>query len=265
MALWRAPKPWTHRGGDRVVRACGFLRRKGIILFKIRTIRLSAGIVIAMLAVVAAVLAIVGVRVGSGSAAAANGPVPTSASALAFHDSMRKLWEDHITWTRNVIISFEMNEPDPTAVLPDLDAAVSRLLKNQADIGNAIKPYYGDAAGDQLTDLLRQHILIAADVLTAAKTGDSTALADAQQRWYANAHDIAVFLNSANPDNWPLDAMDQMMKDHLDATTAEAVARLKGDWAGDVSAYDNVHAQALQMADMLSSGIIAQFPAQFRP
>jgi hypothetical protein len=219
---------------------------------------------------VLAALALGAVRTASGgdgrhTGRSSHGHAPISASALTFHDAMRKLWEDHITWTRNVIISFEMNVPNRNAVLPDLNAAVGRLLQNQADIGDAIKPYYGDAAGDQLTSLLREHILIAADVLVAAKTGNATALADAQRRWYANAHDIAVFLSTADPKHWPLDQMDQMMKDHLDATTAEAVARLHSDWNADVAAYDNVHNQALEMADMLSNGIIEQFPSKFHP
>jgi hypothetical protein len=183
---------------------------------------------------------------------------PVSQSALAFHDQMRKLWEDHITWTRNVIISFD-------AGLPDVNTVIGRLLQNQTDIGDAIKPYYGDGAGDQLTALLREHILGAAQVLAALKAGNQTALQQALAAWYANAHDIAVFLSSANPRNWPLAEMDQMMRDHLDATTREAVARNAGDWDGDVAAYDAVHVQILAMADMLSSGIIAQFPNRFRP
>jgi hypothetical protein len=183
---------------------------------------------------------------------------PISRSELAFHDQMRKLWEDHITWTRNVIISFQ-------ADLPDLNAAIARLLQNQADIGNAIKPYYGEAAGDQLTALLREHILGAAKVLAALKAGDQAALQAALADWYANAHDIAVFLSTANPESWPLAEMDQMMRDHLDATTREAVARHDGHWNADVAAYDAVHVQAITMADMLSNGIIAQFPKLFRP
>src|SRR5918912_3340251 len=123
------------------------------------------------------------------AARAASAHRPIFPSQLAFHDQMRKLWEDHITWTRNVIISFE-------ADLPDLDAALARLLRNQTDIGNAIKPYYGEAAGDQLTGLLREHILGAAKVLAALKAGDQPALQAALDAWYANAHEIAVFLNS---------------------------------------------------------------------
>lgn len=226
---------------------------------------ISASVAIVALVAALAVLALAGAGAGPASGKPPAGVAPISQSALRLHDAMRKLWEDHITWTRNVIISFELNEPDPGTVLPDLNATLDRLFQNQVDIGNAIKPFYGEAAGNQLTALLHDHIAIAGEILTALKTGDTAGLADAQKRWYANAHDIAVFLSTANPDNWPLAEMDEMMKDHLDATTAEAVARFNSNWSGDVAAYENVHTQILGMADMLSDGIIAQFPAAFRP
>src|ERR1051326_3011318 len=187
-----------------------------------------------------------------------------SHSALVFHDAMRKLWEEHITYTRNVIISFELNEPDAGTVLPDLGTVVDRLLQNQVDIGDAIKPYYGTAAGNQLTALLQEHITGAAAVLTALKTNDQAGLQTALAAWYANAHEIAVFLSNANPRNWPLAEMDQMMREHLDTTTAEAVARHDSNWSEDVAAYDRVHEVILEMADMLSDEIIAQFPNRFR-
>src|SRR5919202_2340779 len=100
---------------------------------------------------------------------------------------MRGLWEDHVTWTRVVIIS-------AAAGLPDYQVAVGRLLKNQEDIGNAIKPFYGEAAGTELTRLLKDHITTAADLLVAAKTGNTSAQQEASTRWYANADDIARFL-----------------------------------------------------------------------
>jgi len=178
-----------------------------------------------------------------------------SAQQLAFHDGMRKLWEDHITWTRLFIVSF-------AAGLPDTDLTAQRLLQNQTNLGNAIKPFYGDAAGRHLTALLRDHILIAADLLQAAKAGNSAGVADASARWYANADEIATFLHQANPDEWPLDEMKLMMRKHLDLTLAEAVARLHADWPADIAAYEQVHHEILQMADMLSVGIIHQFPKQ---
>ena len=179
-----------------------------------------------------------------------------SAKAVAFQRSMDKLWEDHITWTRMVIVDF-------AAGLPDLKTAEVRLLRNQTDIGNAVKPYYGPAAGDKLTTLLRTHILEAVPVLQYAKTGDKAKLTRALAAWYANAHQIAVFLHSANPHNWSLSAMDTMMKNHLALTTKEAVSRLQGNWAADVAAYDQVHTEILDMSHMLATGIIAQFSERF--
>jgi hypothetical protein len=176
--------------------------------------------------------------------------------AQAFHDAMRKLWEDHITWTRMVIVS-------TFADLPDQGPTVQRLLQNQEEIGDAIKPFYGDAAGEQLSALLQDHILIAAEILQAAEDGDTAALEDATERWYANADDIAEFLHAANPENWPLEEMRAMMREHLDLTIQEAVAYLNGDYSASIDFYDQVHIQALEMADMLSEGIIRQFPNKF--
>src|SRR5512143_4152190 len=147
--------------------------------------------------------------------------------------------------------------------LPDKDATAQRLLANQADIGNAIKPFYGDAAGEKLTALLKDHILGAADLLAAAQAGDKAKVDAASQKWYQNANDIAAFLNSANAKNWPLPAMQDAMKTHLDQTLKEAVDRLQGKYADDIKDYDAIHAHILDMADALSGGIIAQFPDKF--
>jgi hypothetical protein len=195
------------------------------------------------------------------TAALVAGPVLASDKVpqreVAFRNDMRKLWEDHITWTRLFIVS-------AVADLPDAGPAAERLLQNQADIGNALKPFYGEAAGEQLTALLRDHILIAADLVTAAKAGDTAAFEAAHARWYANADEIAAFLASANPHHWPQAEMSAMMREHLDLTLQEASARLAGDWAADIAAYDQIHTQILHMADMLSDGIVSQFPKSFK-
>jgi hypothetical protein len=184
-------------------------------------------------------------------------PQRLNARQLAFHDGMRKLWEDHITWTRLAIVSF-------AGGLPDLQATEARLLRNQADIGNAIKPYYGKKAGDRLTALLREHILGAVALLTAAKGGDPTQIQQASDAWYRNANQIADFLHTADPHNWPRAEMRAMMKTHLDQTLKEAQDQLTGNFADSVRDYDAVHRHILEMADMLSDGIVKQFPRKFR-
>ncbi|HET7720527.1 MAG TPA: hypothetical protein VFK43_11205, partial [Acidimicrobiales bacterium] len=182
-------------------------------------------------------------------------PVEPSAKAVLRTD-MRKLWEDHVTWTRLFIVS-------ALAAAPDTDATAQRLLKNQGDIGNAIKPLYGDAAGAQLTALLRDHILTAADLLGAAKAGDSAKVTTTSARWYANADEIAGLLAKANPAHWPVSPMGPMMREHLDHTLSEAVNQLKGDFAAGIADYDRIHLQILEMSDMLTDGIVRQHPGQF--
>ena len=179
-----------------------------------------------------------------------------SRQAVVFRNKMRKLWEDHIVWTRQFIVSSVAN-------LPDADTAAGRLLANQDHIGNAIKPYYGEGAGEALSALLRDHILIAADILSAAKSGDSAGVEEANARWHDNADEIADFLAAANPRHWPQNEMRDMMDEHLEWTLSEAVARLNADWDADVAAYDRIHRDILHMADMLSIGIIKQFPGRF--
>lgn len=176
-------------------------------------------------------------------------------TASELQTAMRQLWEDHITWTRNVIFNV-IDE------LPGTNEAVGHLLQNQDDIGNAIKPFYGEGAGNQLATLLREHITTAATVLTALDDGDSGGLNAALEAWYANADAIAAFLSGANG-AWPQEEMKAMMREHLDLTTQEAVARKQGNYAADVAAYDEIHRQILEMADMLTDGIVKQFPQMF--
>ena len=173
-----------------------------------------------------------------------------------FNDDMRQLWSDHVVWTRNVIINVMDGAPGTTE-------AVNRLLQNQEDIGDAIKPYYGEANGDALTDLLVVHINQAATILTAAKAGDDGTFNATKELWYDNGDDIAEFLNVANPQHFLLADMKAMMKQHLDLTLEEAVARLNGDYEADVIAFDKVYEHILMMADDLSEGIALQFPDKF--
>lgn len=177
-------------------------------------------------------------------------------SKAAFHDAMRKLWEDHVTWTRLFIVSAVGN-------LPDKDATTQRLLQNQTDIGNAVAEFYGKDAGNKLTALLRDHILIAANIVAAAKAGDNPKVASENKRWRDNATEIATFLHGANPKHWPLATLQSAMFTHLDQTLDEATHQLKGDYAASVKDYEHVVEHILGMADVLSDGIIAQFPKKF--
>jgi hypothetical protein len=178
------------------------------------------------------------------------------AKQIALYQAMDALWADHMQYTYDTVNAFFTNEAE---LQPTLD----RLLQNQADIGNAIKPYYGEEAGDALTDLLTTHIKDAVPVLTAAKNGNQAALDKGLNEWFANANDIANFLSTANPDNWPTSATEPMMKGHIEQTTAYATDLLKGNYAKSIKTYDEAKAHMLMLADTLASGIINQFPDKF--
>jgi hypothetical protein len=275
-------------------------------------------------------------------------PRGTSQSAIgrqAFHDRMRELWSDHIVYTRNFIVS-------AAAALPDTSDVLQRLLRNQDEIGEAIKPYYGDAAGTQLASLLRNHIQLAGKAVVTAK-GTSTAMSGmnmqdsrmsdtvsartdtvqikaqyptaagrmsdtarvkvsgsvrpdttqknaqsnpagyVQNRDYAstqssqsqmgqqvaqvdsnalnqavtalkaNGDSIAAFLSQANPRGFPRETMRSAIQMHLTLLLQEVTAHLKKDWSGSVAAFDESQHQAMQMADVLSDGIMKQFPSRF--
>lgn len=176
-------------------------------------------------------------------------------TAQSFREAMRNLWSDHVVWTREYIVAAVADQPSAKA-------AATRLLKNQEDIGKAIAPYYGADAGNKLTELLKQHIMIAVDLVAAAKVNDAAKQTAADKRWHTNAEEIATFLSGANP-NWPKPALLGMLNEHLTLTTQEAVARLKGNWDDDVAAFDKIYKQAMMMADALADGIIKQHATMF--
>jgi len=179
----------------------------------------------------------------------------TSDAQGALRTGLRKLWADHAIWTRQYIVAFASDGGDA-------GAAANRLLKNQEHIGNAIVPFYGEAAGAQLTTLLKQHILIAVDLLTAAKAGDDAEFQRQDTRWSDNADEIAALLSGANP-HWPRNDVYDLLSVHLKLTKDEAVARLTGNWDGDVSAFDDIFTEIMTVSDTLADGIVSQFPDRF--
>lgn len=166
-------------------------------------------------------------------------------------NSFRKLWFEHVVWTRLFIIS-------TAADLGDIKPVTARLLRNPVDFEDALKPFYGESKSKKFSDLLTEHLTIAAQLVNAAKAGDTEAVGEAQKKWYANADEIADFLSSINP-YWSKSHWTIMLHDHLKLTETEATERLAGQYAQDVALFDAIEDQALVMADDMAEGIIRQF------
>jgi hypothetical protein len=177
---------------------------------------------------------------------------PVNADNWQLNNLMRMLWEQHATWTRMTIISIAEG-------LPDEAQTTMRLLRNPGDIAAVFRPLYGNSIADRLSDLIKEHLVIAADLVKAAKAGNSAAAAEIERRWYANADEIAAFLSCINP-YWSREGMTRMWHEHLSLVKAQAVARLKKDYRSDIALYDEGERLLLDMADDFTCGIIRQFP-----
>lgn len=193
--------------------------------------------------------------------AVAEKKAPTKATSyteahIKLKSEMQELWIEHAWWTRSFIVS-------NLAGLEDQQAVLKRLLQNQVDIGDAIKPYYGEEAGTKLTELLKEHILIAGNIIEAAKKGDQANVDKFNKEWTRNADQIVDFLTSANP-NWDKKELTDMFNIHLKFTTDEVVHRLKKDWEADIQSADQNEEHLIHMADFLTDGIVKQFPKKFK-
>ena len=177
-------------------------------------------------------------------------------SRAELHDSMRKLWSDHASYTREYIIA-------AVAGLPDKDAITQRLLQNQNDIGAAVARFYGSESGGKLAGLLKAHIVTAGELVAAAKAGNAAKTDSVDTKWHANADEIAEFLHGANSSGWATAKVRNAMYVHCAETRSMLEHRLKKDYAGEIQDADAISQQVLMMADMLTDGIVAQFPAKF--
>ncbi|RSL33911.1 glycosyltransferase [Salibacterium salarium] len=179
-----------------------------------------------------------------------------SQSEVQFENEFRRLWIDHVLWTSNYITSAT------TAGAEDQEQVLARLLKNQEEIGNAVKPVYGEDAGNKLTDLLKEHIVIAGKIVDAAKDGKEDIVNQLNKEWYRNADDIAEFLSGANP-NLKNENLKKLLYTHLELVTDDLIASLEKEWDARIVAIDEGITHIILMADAISEGVVKQFPEKF--
>ena len=168
----------------------------------------------------------------------------------------RLLWMEHVNWTRMTIISIVFQ-------LPDLPFVQQRLLQNATDLGNCLRPFYGDQIADYYAKLIQEHLVIAAELVTAAVKGDTNTVNTKEKEWYKNADDIVSFLSKINP-YLSKEALQEMFYKHLELTKNEAVTMIQKNYKADVEVFDEIEAQALAMSDMIASAIIMQFFDRFK-
>lgn len=173
-----------------------------------------------------------------------------SRKELELNNQMRLLWEQHVYWTRLAISGIVFASPD-------LEQSTERLLRNPGDFAAVLTPFYGERAMAKFTELFTAHLTIAAQLVSELKAGNSRKAAETERRWYENANQIAGFFAAVNP-CWSLRRWQEMLYSHLSMTKKEAAAFLSGNYAESVSIFDCIEKRALEMADVMTRGIIRQ-------
>lgn len=172
-------------------------------------------------------------------------------SELEIMNRFRLLWEQHSEWTRASIIAIVFD-------LPNREPTVNRLLRNPKDFARVFRVFYGQRIADEFDRLLTEHLVLAAQLVEAVLAGNTREAEIINNRWYKNARDIARFLASINP-FWSEEEWRTMLFEHLDFVAREATTLINGEYQANVDLYDPLELQALEMADMMSEGIIKQF------
>ena len=170
-------------------------------------------------------------------------------------EQMNLVWEQHIMWTRMLLISIAEN-------LKDLEATQTRLLRNPKDIADVFRPYYGNSVSNEIQRLLTEHLVIGKDLIVALKNKNQEQANTLSTRWYQNADRMTEAFSSINS-FYPREEVRRMLYEHLRLTTEEVNARLKGDYVADINAYDMVQKEILKMSSFFVNGIIMQFPDLF--
>lgn len=171
---------------------------------------------------------------------------------MELSNTLRRLWMEHVFWTR-LFIQSTLN------TTADLDDVTARLLRNPTDFAAVLRPLYGNQAAAQFESLLRDHLTIAAQLVNAVKAGDANAYNAQRLKWYANADALATFLAEINP-YWNMRDWQKMLYDHLYMTEEEVMQYAGKDYAASIRQFDDIQREALEMADMMATGIMRQFP-----
>ena len=174
-----------------------------------------------------------------------------SKTELEIINRFRILWNQHSEWTRMAIIAIVFESPNE-------EETINRLLRNPKDFATTLRVFYGERVAKEFSDLLTDHLTIAAQLVKAIMAGDTDEAEELNRRWYQNAEDIAKLLGKVNP-CWSRTEWREMLFEHLGFVSEEAITLINGEYEKNILVYDDLELQSLEMADMMSEGIIKQF------
>ena len=180
--------------------------------------------------------------------------VKSAKNEIALNQNLRKLWADQATWTYKYIISNLERLFDNKFVLV-------RLLNNQEFLGSSISNFFGTYNTQKFIDLMKEHVDLIGQLIEILKSGSKTRLDNLTIKWQQNAEEIAQLLASVNP-NWKKENL-IILFNNIQAIKDQIMARLHKKWDVDIKLLNKTIEHNLHIADVLTEGIVKQFPDKF--
>lgn len=174
--------------------------------------------------------------------------------APELHQAMRGLWHGHLVATRDYALAVKKGD---TAAA---DKAAGAAVANAKEIAGAVAGFYGQAGGDGILKLLGGHWGGVKAMTDAQHAGDQAGVDKAMQSLTANAAEIAKFLHTANPENWPQDTVEGLLLGHVAGHKAQIQQIMAGDMKAEASTWKSMQTHMDTIADALADGLAKQFP-----
>lgn len=178
------------------------------------------------------------------------------ASVLETKMVLRDLWVEHVFWIRSYVLATHAQDQ------AQCDVAETEVVTNARALAQSVAPFYGESAADGLFDLLAGHWAAVRGFNTATLETSAAAQQAAIDELTVNAHEIAAFLNGANP-YLPEDAVFGLLSAH----GAHHVAQIKqidaDDFAGEAATWQQMRHHMFVIADAIADALAKQFPEKF--
>jgi len=197
------------------------------------------------------------------------GPLPTfviNESTLTFRMDSRTIWTKFALGLVNLSVARQ-------GKLDSAGQVEGRLIKAASSIGDFFVPYYGMTAGYKIGALLAAYARIGIDTIHTVQNGKD--LNQFRTLWISPINELADYLNELNPSNFPKELLVDMFTNLAAYWTDNIKARFASDESADAISLDNISKLVItgipnhinrgytSLADVLSRGVIAQFPLSF--
>jgi hypothetical protein len=171
--------------------------------------------------------------------------------------ALRDLWVEHIFWIRSFVLATHAGQTAEQKV------AEAEVLSNAKALSESISPFYGPEGSKALLTLLAGHWGAVRDYNTATLAKSKSGQDKAVTQLRSNAHEIAKFLNGANP-NLPEDAVFGLLAGHAGHHVMQINQVAAGDFQDEAATWHAMRVQVLLISDSIAEAIVKQFPERFK-